>query len=157
MTSLRPEGLRALIDESAASIDPCLPAFIARPKDAPAYYGFPLLDGSECDGFVFGVITSPAGDQPVSWGDAYVVAPNGSRAGLIWRAGYGEPKVVCAPDEGRWGVYCFSFSNPIQSKADLVACLHEVLPQIKEYYEKASQECPASTEPRVLDKLFDKK
>ena len=54
------EGQVAREDPSAVSAISGLPAFIARPKSAPAYYGFPLLPDSEKDGFVFGVITSCA-------------------------------------------------------------------------------------------------
>jgi hypothetical protein len=42
------------------------PAFIARPADAPVYYGFPLLPDSEKDGFIFGVITRSRTDAPLS-------------------------------------------------------------------------------------------
>jgi hypothetical protein len=71
------EGQVAREDPGAVSALPGLPAFIARPADAPVYYGFPLLSDSEKDGFVFGVITGSRTDAPASWGDAYVVAPDG--------------------------------------------------------------------------------
>ena len=54
------EGQVAREDPGAVSAIPGLPAFIARPADAPVYYGFPLLPDSEKDGFVFGVITGSA-------------------------------------------------------------------------------------------------
>jgi hypothetical protein len=44
-------GRRLAIDEQAQSADPGLPAFLARPQGAPVYYGFPVLDGAEADGF----------------------------------------------------------------------------------------------------------
>lgn len=40
------EGQVAREDPSAVSAISGLPAFIARPKSAPAYYGFPLLPDS---------------------------------------------------------------------------------------------------------------
>jgi hypothetical protein len=75
-TKLLPDGQVAREDPGAVSAIPGLPAFIARPADAPAYYGFPLLPDSEKDGFVFCVITGPRADAPAAWGDAYVVAPD---------------------------------------------------------------------------------
>ena len=37
-------------------------------------------------------------------GDAFVVAPDDGRAGIVWPTGLAEPAVVLAPDDGRWGV-----------------------------------------------------
>ena len=103
-------GYAAVVDPEAESASSDLPEFIAVPADAPAYYGFPLLQGSELEGWAFGVITSPVGDEPRVWGDAYVVAPDGSRAGIVWRAaGDPEPGIVCPASEGCWGVYGLSF------------------------------------------------
>ena len=139
-----PKGQRARLDEAAESADPELPAFIARPPGAPVYHGFPLLENSECEGFVFGTITQP---QDAEWGDAYVVAPNGSRAGIVWAIGRGAPTIVSAPDEGRWGVYGFYFEGPIRSDADLVARLHSVIPALRAHYKAAEIACPESTRP----------
>jgi hypothetical protein len=52
------EGQVAREDPGAVSAISGLPAFIARPKSAPAYYGFPLLPDSEMDGFVS--VSTPA-------------------------------------------------------------------------------------------------
>lgn len=91
---VKSEGQRLRLDTVAASASTELPAFLARPADSPAYHGFPILDGSVLDGFVFGVITEPNGATPASWGDANVVAPNGSRAGIVWSAGSGPSEAV---------------------------------------------------------------
>src|SRR5882672_7536117 len=102
------QWLRA--DPEAQSTNPDLPAFIAKPADAPVYYGFPLLANSERDGFVFGTITEPSCRSPTEWGDAYVVAPDGSRAGIIWSTtGEEAAQMVMPPEPGRWGVYGFRF------------------------------------------------
>jgi hypothetical protein len=142
MTDEPPKGQRARIDEAARSADPSLPAFIARPPNAPVYYGFPILENSELEGFVFGTVTEPSGAE---WGDAYVIAPNGSRAGIVWQLGEGEPTVVVEPCEGRWGVYGFCFRRPIRSDLELVAHLHAVLPRLEEYFREAGIACPEST------------
>jgi hypothetical protein len=133
------------LDEEAVSADPNFPPFIARPTNSPVYYGFPLLKSSERDGFIFGTITEPNGREPAQWGDAFVVAPNGSRAGIVWHVGKDEPSVVCEPSEGRWGVYGFCFEGPIASEAELVKQLHSILPILKTYYAAAEASCPEST------------
>ena len=94
MNEHTPKGQPVRVDEAAESADPELPAFIARPPDAPVYHGFPLLENSEYEGFIFGTITDPNGAE---WGDAYVIAPNGSRAGIVWSIGRGEPTIVSEP------------------------------------------------------------
>lgn len=139
------KGQPVRVDERALSADPDLPAFIARPPNAPAYHGFPFLKDSEHEGFIFGTITEPNGTEPAQWGDAFVVAPNGSRAGIVWQIGQGEPSIVCEPSEGRWGVYGFHFEGPIATEADLVKHLHSILPSLKAYYAAAEASCPEST------------
>jgi hypothetical protein len=139
------QGQPLRLDEAAVSADEELPAFLARPPDAPVYYGFPLLAQSEKDGFVFGVITEPKGTPPAAWGDAYIVAPNGSRAGIVWAVGNDAPKVLIEPEAGRWGVYQFCFSAPISTEQELIENLHSILPAMKDYYARAEAICPEST------------
>ena len=127
------EGQVAREDPSAVSARPGLPAFLAPPAGAPAYYGFPQQ--SEKDGFVFGVITSPR--PGATWGDAYVVAPDGSRAGIVWVIEGAVTEVVLPPEPTRWGVYQFHFEPPVDSDADLVQRLHAILPRLKELYAAA--------------------
>jgi hypothetical protein len=129
-----PDGQPLRLDERAASADADLPAFVARPPDAPVYHGFSVLPGSERDGFAFGMISGLHAMGPTRGGDAFVIAPNGSRAGIVWEVGEGEPSVVCPPSATRWGVYSFYFEGPITSEADLVRQLHSILPVLKAYW-----------------------
>lgn len=99
-------------DPGAVSAIVGLPQFIARPRDAPAYYGFPLLLDSEKDGFVFGVITSSRTDAPASWGDAYVVGADGTRAGIVWRMK--GPVTESSFHLMRGGGECTNFFSSIQ-------------------------------------------
>jgi hypothetical protein len=128
------EGRPLRLDPHAESTLPDLPAFIGRPAGAVPYHGFPLLPHSEIDGFAFGVISEPGGDSPASWGDAFVVAPDGSRAGIVWGSGGPDVQVVVPPDATRWGVYYFRFDQPVRSDADLIRNLHSALPRLKEFY-----------------------
>jgi hypothetical protein len=74
----RPKGLPLALDPKAASASNAEPAFIARPAGAPVYHGFVVLEDVVVDGFTLGTITNfelkPADD-----GDAFVIAPDGSR------------------------------------------------------------------------------
>jgi hypothetical protein len=139
-------------DADAVSASPDLPAFIAIPPGSPAYHEFPLLTGSEKDGYVFGVITDVHGDPPPSWGDAYVVAPDGSRAGIIWGYGGEDVRVVSPPGPGRWGVYYFRFEHTVRSDADLIKNLHAVLPRLKDFY-AAANSADAGSVPTLPDDL----
>jgi hypothetical protein len=88
---------------------------------------------------VFGVITDPKG---ANWGDAYVIAPDGSRAGIVWITDEDPKPVVCEPEPGRWGVYAFRFERPMESDHDLIRNLHAVLPQLKAYFAAARARFP---------------
>src|SRR3712207_3059479 len=97
-------GKPLALDPAAQSASEELPAFIARPDGAPVYHGFPILD-VEVEGFRLGMIADCLAAPDVD-GDAVVVAPDGSRAGLVWVAEaddyyFGE---VLGPTNDRWGV-----------------------------------------------------
>lgn len=127
-----------LQDPEAQSADPNLPAFIARPAGAHVYHGFPLVTEIETDGFVFGAISSflePDSRDGCTFGDGFVQAPDGSRAGLIWAvADYPYVEECSPPERRRWGVYNVGFVRPIKSMEDLVFCFRQCLPELKEIY-----------------------
>lgn len=137
-----PESSALKLDEQAISTDDDLPAFLARPDGAPVYYGFPILQNSEKDGFIFGTITDPCSDTPQRCGDAYLIAPNGARAGILWDVGVGSPHMSGAPDDDRWGICQLFFAHPIQSEAELVQNFHALLPEIKALYDAVCQKHP---------------
>jgi hypothetical protein len=128
----KPSGKRVLTDDAAVSASRDLPAFLARPDGAPVYHGFPLLEESLTDGWRLGAI-SAFDDDPdgCDFGDAYVVAPDGSRAGLVWAVGVFETHEVCPPTSDRWGVYGIAFPRVVRSAADLVEFFRAVLPELK--------------------------
>jgi hypothetical protein len=127
-------GHRALVDPAAQSADPNLPAFIARPAGSPVYYGFPLLPEAETDGWCLGAITNFTDPEGVDWGDAFVVAPDGSRAGLIWHIGSEPIREVLPPSPGRWGVYDVGFAGPVRDVHDLIREFRAVLPKLVEIH-----------------------
>src|ERR1041384_8772115 len=81
-------GKAILQDPDAESSDPELPAFLAPPEGAPVYHGFGLIEETRTDGWCYGAITAfdedPNGCED---GDGFVVAPDATRAGLIWDVG----------------------------------------------------------------------
>jgi len=121
-----------LQDAKAESSDRDMPAFLARPEGAPVYHGFPVVEETRSDdGWVMGAITSFDGPEDSTYGDGFVVAPDGSRAGLVWEVGEGSFHEVLPPDEERWGVYAVWFPRPVRNAQDLAANFNAVLPALR--------------------------
>jgi hypothetical protein len=124
-------GRPLAIDYKAASASPSEPAFIARPEGAPVYHGFIILDDVAVDSFILGKITDWEA-EPCETGDAFVIAPDGSRAGIVWE--------VCDPpyfqevmpvEADRWGVWGIGFLLPMTSRENARKNLASILPQLK--------------------------
>jgi|SRR5208282_4736774 len=138
----RPEGVPLRLDPEAESTDPSLPAFLARPEGAPVYHGFPLLEESRtADGWCFGIISDPECPEGRNWGDAFVVAPDGSRAGLIWEVGAAVLEVSLPAEKARWGVYTLGFAHSVHNGHELVQQLQGWLPELRRLHRewRASQ------------------
>ncbi|HEV8573838.1 MAG TPA: hypothetical protein VGR43_03930 [Dehalococcoidia bacterium] len=112
-----------------------MPPFIAAPPGAPVYYGFPILDDVEVDGFRFGMITDFEG-QADEVGDAFLVAPDNSRAGLIWEVtGEDDFDEVLPFEPTRWGVWYVTFPRPMDSRQNVRRNLEAVLPRLRPKWE----------------------
>jgi hypothetical protein len=128
-------GRPLAVDEEAESADPSLPAFLARPPGAPVYHGFPVIEGAEAEGFRLGMITDFL-SQHATEGDAYVIAPDGSRAGLVWQsesAPYFEEVMAPAPD--RWGVWAVGLALPMTTSDEARDYLAALLPHLRPRWE----------------------
>lgn len=134
---MKRDGHRILTDPDAKSADASLPAFLARPEGAPVYHGFPLIPESMTDGWCLGAISHFEYPEGCVAGDAFVVAPDGSRAGLVWDVRNGPLEQILAPDQGRWGVFQVYFPRAVRTRDDFVACFRAILPELKAAYEKA--------------------
>src|SRR5262249_33225787 len=67
------------------------------------------------------------------YGDAFVVAPDGSRAGLNWEVLQAHRlEEVCGYDPGRWGVWYVNFPYPLVSRENARKNLAHVLPGLRE-------------------------
>lgn len=107
-------GRPVALDPTARSADPSLPPFLAPPPGAPVYYGFPVLDGVEAEGWRLGLITSSINTLT---GDAYVIAPDGQLAGLVWRVA--QPSwVESVVGTGARSIRCVRSGNRMRSDLD---------------------------------------
>jgi hypothetical protein len=109
------------------------PAFVAHPRGSPVYHGFVVVPETYIDGWVLGEITEYIGNED---GDGFVVAPDGSRAGLVWEVGEGEVQRILPPDKERWGVYAIWFPHKMRAMADLIGNFRSVLPLLKQLHSK---------------------
>lgn len=128
---LNSEGKPLRLDPNARSASTDLPAFLTRPSDAPVYHGFTIIEETRKDDWVFGSISDYQDPGGCEWGDAFVIAPDGSRAGIVWVTGEVEVHEICPPSPERWGVYGFGFPKLIRNTTDFVECCHQILPKLK--------------------------
>jgi hypothetical protein len=133
-----PIGRPLRLDPNACSASTDLPAFLARPVDPPVYHGFPFVEESRTDDWVFGTITDYENPEGCNEGDAFVVAPDGIRAGIVWQVGTFEMQEILPPDEKRWDVYGIAFPKAICTTADFVQSCREVLPLLKQIHAKVN-------------------
>ena len=102
------------------------------------YYGFTVLEGVEADGFRLGTISALGPDD---YGDAFVIAPDGSRAGLVWEIGEShEVSEVSGFEPGRWGVWAVEFARPMSSKHHAQRNLEDILPALRARWEEWTAE-----------------
>ena len=121
------------IDLDAISSRPGEPAFMAPPDGSGPYYGFRLLPEVAVDGFVLGAITDFEQFPGLESGDAFVQAPDGSRAGLEWRISDESYLLMMAsPTAERWGVWLAGFTEPMDSLAAARINLASIKPGLEE-------------------------
>ena len=131
-----PKGRPLRLDPDVVSAAGGEPAFAARPKDAPAYHGFPVLEDVLVDGFQLGMIDDWEA-EPLDYGDAFVVAPDGSRAGLDWEV-HPERDIqrVLGFEPDRWGVWYVRFPREMRTREDARSNLAYVLPDLRPKWEE---------------------
>ncbi|MGJ5814894.1 hypothetical protein [Paludibaculum fermentans] len=87
------------------------------------------------DGFTFGMITDFEA-EPAGYGDAFVIAPDNSRAGLVWEVSEAQVfEQVCAATEDRWGVWAVTFPLPMTSRDNVARNLASIVVQLKVKWE----------------------
>ncbi len=123
-------GRPIALDPNATSTSRTDPPFVAPPPGSPVYYGFQILHDVVVDGFTLGKITDFEA-EPCAYGDAFVIAPDGSRAGLVWEIHerrYFEQILAATLD--RWGVWGVSFQHPMRNREDARVNLQAILPEL---------------------------
>jgi hypothetical protein len=139
MSEQEKAGKSVAIDHDAVSASPTEPAFIAPPKGAPVYHGFVVLEDVNVEGFTLGAITDFEA-EPCDAGDAFIVAPDGNRAGLVWEVSATTYMEEVRPFEpSRWGVWAVSFPYPMDSRTNARKNLAVVLPELKARWEEWKQ------------------
>ena len=132
----KPSGRPLALDASAQSAARNVPSFIARPDGAPLYHGFEILDDVVVGGFTFGKI-SDFEIEPCDEGDAFVVAPDNSRAGLEWEVSHiSYFRQLCAAGPDRWGVWGVSFPYPMTSSENARKNLASLVPELRQRWEQ---------------------
>jgi hypothetical protein len=125
------KGRPLAIDVTARSTSPTEPAFIARPEGVRVYHGFVGLDDVPVDGFTLGKITDFEAES-CDEGDAFVIARDGSRAGLLWEIHEPPCFSEVAPFEtSRWGEWGVGFPLPMNSRENARRNLESFLPELK--------------------------
>jgi hypothetical protein len=115
-----PKGKPVALDPNAISASPTEPAFVAPPKGAPVYHGFVVLEDVSVEGFTFGAITDFEAES-CDAGDAFVVAPDGSRAGLVWEVSPQSTSRKCDLSSETGGAFGQSRSRTLWSTAQMLA------------------------------------
>lgn len=124
------------IDHDAPSADPGKPAFMAPPPGSLPYHGFQVLEQVDVDGFRWGAITALGAVAPATI-DGFIVAPDGSRAGVEWRRS-SEPYVLmlAEPTAERWGVWRIGFTDDIVNEASATRALRAVISDLQLRWEQ---------------------
>jgi hypothetical protein len=108
--------------------------FLDYSSDFPVYHGFSLLEGLEVEGFMLGKIGDFAG---VTHGEAFVIAPDGSRAGILWEISTQSYFENVFPIEfNRWGVWAVSFPHLMKSSEDARRNFAAIVPVLKVKWEE---------------------
>ncbi|HEU5399794.1 MAG TPA: hypothetical protein VFU86_00480, partial [Terriglobales bacterium] len=129
-------GRPLAVDSTAISASKTAPPFVTPPAGAPVYSGFRVLKNVVVDGFTFGMITDFL-EEPSTYGDSFVIAPDDSRCGLVWELSeisYFEE--VLPIESTRWGVWGVSFQHPMRTAEDAKINLSSILPKLKEKWQE---------------------
>ena len=130
------KGRPLATDPAAVSKSPTEPAFISPPEETPVYHGFPVLQDVAIDGFTLEKITDFETEASAE-GDAFVIAPDNSRAGLVWEVSKNNNfREVRESESGRWGVWEVSFPHPMNSRDNARKNLEFILPSLKQKWEE---------------------
>lgn len=125
-----------MLDLRAETADSSRPAFMAPPEGSPPFHGFSVLEDVCVEGFSWGGITDFEREPGLESGDAFIVAPDGSRAGLEWRLDNETWLLeMSPPNDRRWGVYLAGIERPLVDRASARAVLADLIPHLRPAWE----------------------
>jgi hypothetical protein len=104
---------------------------------SPVYHGYVVVPETCTEGWCLGSITEFEDPEGCNGGDAFVVAPDGTRASLIWEVGDQPLQEILPPGPDNWGVYAIGFPHATKSADDLAAAFRAILPQLKDAHARA--------------------
>jgi hypothetical protein len=95
-----------------------------------------ILEDVVVDGFTLGTITDFE-SEPADDGDAFVIAPDGSRAGIAWQV-YSESHFtqIIPFEKKRWGVYSVAFTHPMRNRDDARINFQRLVPLLHPKWEE---------------------
>jgi hypothetical protein len=132
------KGRPVAFDNTADSATEGMPGFLARPVGAPVYHGFQILNVT-VEGFSLGIITGLDSGEATD-GDAFIIAPDKSRAGLVWELSDEDTLAeICPIEKDRWGVWGVSFPLKMSSDENMKMNLQAILPKLKPKWEQWRQ------------------
>ncbi len=88
---------------------------------------------AEADGFTLRMYVSYD-----DCGDAWVRAPDGGIAGLIWETGHPPyfKEAIPADPDGRWGTFAVQLPLPLTTDAEAAEYLRALLPELRPRWEE---------------------
>lgn len=124
------------LDLTAESADPSMLPFMAPPDGAPPYHGFGLTTVT-VDGFRLGAISDFLNDPAAAeGGDGFVEAPDGSRAGIVWK--WEDDAYVfqtVEPTSDRWGVWLVGVPHRMTDLESARANFELIVPMLRPHWE----------------------
>lgn len=103
------------------------------------YFEIPVLPGVELEGWRLGLYTNSI-DVDATAGDAYLVAPDGRRCGLVWRIAQPSWFVsLIGPNEHRFGTFEVACAHGPTSTHEARRFIAELLPDVRREWERSGR------------------
>ena len=104
---------------------------------------FDLIEESMTEGWRIGAITEYLEENACLDGDAFVEAPDGSRAFVFWETGIGKTVTDARAGSNNWGVYNVFVPKPVKTTEDFIENFRSILPELKELYDQTKKKTKA--------------
>jgi hypothetical protein len=92
---------------------------------------FGIIEETRTEGWVFGTVNEYEDPKGCNNGEAFIIAPDGSRADIEWSVGDFKTQEISEPDSDSWGRYRVAFPKLVRTTADFVECCRAILPDLQ--------------------------